>query len=162
VPLLFLAFIVVPIVELAVIMSVQRVVGLGWTLLALLAMSLLGAALVKREGLKAWRRFRTALEETRLPAEEVTDGALVLLGGALMLTPGFLTDAVGLLLVIPFSRTGINRLVRSRVRAGFGLGPARSRRATGSGSPGVVDVEVISVERDEPEGRGPAGELDDR
>jgi UPF0716 protein FxsA len=163
VPWLFVAFVVVPLIELAVIVSVQRVVGLSWTLLALLAMSLLGAVLVKREGLKAWRRFRTAMDEARLPTEEVTDGALVLIGGTLMVTPGFLTDLLGLALVIPPSRMLVNRMLRSRVRAGFGLGPARSRSRRGRDvEPGVVDVEVISVEREEPEQPGPAGELNGR
>jgi UPF0716 protein FxsA len=151
-PLLVLLFIVVPLVELAIVLQVRAAIGLDWTLLLLLIVSVVGALLVKREGVRAWSRFRDATQEGRLPAVEVTDGALVLLGGALMVTPGFLTDLVGLLLVAPPSRGVVNRILRARVRSAFGLGPPapgrpRSRRAADE----VVDVEVVSVERDEPE-----------
>lgn len=153
---LFVLFIVVPIVELAIIIQVGQVVGVGWTLFALIGVSVVGAAVVRREGFRAWQRFRDALAETRMPAAEVIDGALLLLAGALMLTPGFLTDAVGLLLVIPFTRGAINRGIRSRVRGTFGLGPARNGRdrprGPGERSPGaeVLDVDVIDVERTRP------------
>lgn len=86
-----------------------------------------------------------------MPAEEVVDGALVLLGGALMLTPGFLTDGVGLLLVVPVSRGLVNRSIRGRVRGAFGLAPPRRRASHPQTPPGdeVVDVEVVNVERDD-------------
>lgn len=151
-PILFVLFIVIPIVELAVIIQVGQAIGVGWTLAALIGMSLVGAALVKAEGLRAWRRVREALAEARMPAEEVVDGALVLLGGALMLTPGFLTDGVGLLLVVPLTRAALNRTIRGRVRGAFGLS---SRRGRPPGPPrppsddAVVDVDVVSIERDE-------------
>lgn len=150
-PVLFVLFIIVPIVELAIIIQVGQVVGTGWTIVALIVMSLVGAALVKREGLRAWRRVRKALAASRMPAEEVVDGALVLLGGALMLTPGFMTDAVGLAVVLPVSRGLINRGIRTRVRSTFGLGPARRSGERGAPRPSddVIDVDVIGVERDE-------------
>lgn len=155
-PLLFVVFIVVPLIELAVIIQVGQVVGAGWTIVALVTMSLLGAALVKREGLRAWGRLRTALDEARIPAAEVVDGALVLLAGALMVTPGFVTDALGLLLVVPLTRIGINRIIRSRTRSTFGLGPATPRRGTGPASrDDTVDVEVVDVRRDDGRGDGP-------
>lgn len=161
-PVLFVLFIVVPIAELAVIIQVGQVIGVGWTILALVAVSLAGAALVKREGLRAWQRVREALARGRMPAAEVTDGALVLFAGALMLTPGFLTDALGLLLVIPLTRSGINRLVRGRVRTAVGSPHARTSNresptghagdgGRGQGHDDVVDVEVVDVERDRPQ-----------
>lgn len=155
-PVLFVLFIVIPIVELAVIIQVGQLVGVGWTLVALIAMSLIGAALVKAEGLRAWRRVREALAESRMPAEEVIDGALVLLGGALMLTPGFLTDGVGLLLVVPPSRALLNRGIRGRVRGAFGLPHRRGGPPGPSRGPtddAVVDVDVVSIERDDPPDR---------
>lgn len=153
-PLLVFAFLVVPIVELAVIIQVGQRVGVPITLLALIGMSILGATLVKREGVRAWRRFREALNAGRLPATEVVDGALVLLGGALMLTPGFVTDGVGLLLVVPGPRDAVNRLIRGRVRGAFGLPKRPDRDRPGEQ---VVDVdpvdtpsaEVVDIERDE-------------
>lgn len=185
--LLFVCFVVVPILELAVIIQVGQVAGVVPTIVALIAVSLIGAALVRREGLRAWNRVGETLRAGRMPAQEVVDGALVLAGGALMLTPGFLTDAVGLLLVIPVTRALANRLVRTRVRsiflpgrassksgsqsrAGGGTGWQRGSHGSGSG-PGsprghgddVVDVDVVGIERngrEQPPGeaRGEAGD----
>jgi UPF0716 protein FxsA len=149
--LLFLVFIVVPVIELAVIIQVGEVIGPLLTVLLLLAMSIAGAWLVKREGLKAWRRFRAAMEQARIPAIEVVDGALVMLGGALMLTPGFVTDIVGLLLVIPVSRGLINRMIRTRMRWRFGIlsmaGPTVRQPVRSPDTP--IEVEVVGIERTE-------------
>jgi UPF0716 protein FxsA len=111
VPILVLAFIVVPLAELAVIVAVGDVLGLLPTLLLLLAISVAGGWLAKREGLAAWRRFQLAVAEGRVPTVEVADGAMVLLAGALLLTPGFLTDVVGVLLLLPPTRAALRRLV---------------------------------------------------
>lgn len=145
-PVLLLAFIVVPLLELWIISAVAARIELLPTLALLLLVSVVGAWVVKREGRAAWNRFRDALGQ-RVPAVEVVDGALVLVGGTLLLTPGFLTDAVGLLLVMPPSRALVNRAVRSRVRHSFGLGPASpgAQRTTTPGDP--IDVEVIDVKR---------------
>ncbi|CAN5259904.1 hypothetical protein BH20ACT9_BH20ACT9_18590 [soil metagenome] len=143
--LLFAAFVVVPLAELYVIFEVVGpAIGPLPTIAILLVVSVAGAALVRHEGVRAWRRFREALAQSRIPAEEIVDGALVLVGGTLLLTPGFITDVVGLLLVLPPTRALGNRLVRGRVRRAFGL---RVRRPA---SGDVVDVEVVRVERDHP------------
>lgn len=157
--ILFVLFIVTPLVEIFVLIQVGRVVGAPPTIAALVLVSLAGAALVKREGLKAWTRFRSALEAARLPAEEVVDGALVLLAGALLLTPGFVTDALGLLFLLPPSRALINRALRSRVRMSMGLGPAASRRSRtppSEDSPdGDIEVDVVDVRRTGDDGPRP-------
>lgn len=101
---LFVLLLVVPIVELAIIVRVARVIDVGPTLLLLIGISLLGAMLLKREGLAAWRRVQATMAEGRVPTTELADGALILFGGALLLTPGFLTDAVGFLCVLPPTR----------------------------------------------------------
>ena len=146
--LLFVAFIVIPIIELFVLIQVGQVIGAWWTVGILIAVSLAGAWLVKREGRASWQRFRGALGSTRVPAVEVIDGALVLIGGTLLLTPGFLTDVVGLALVVPPTRTLVNRTIRSRVRGRFGLGSApRGRARPDDAAP--IDVEVIDVRRDD-------------
>src|SRR4051794_26397441 len=90
--LLVVAFIVVPLVEIYVIIQVGQVIGPWWTILLLIADSLLGSWLVKREGARAWRALRTALAEGRMPATELADGMLSLVGGLLMVTPGFVLD----------------------------------------------------------------------
>jgi len=117
--ILAVAFLIVPIVELGIILEVEDVVGAPWTFAALIGLSLLGGWLVRREGRTAWRRFRDALDAARLPEKEVTDGALILVGGALLLTPGFGTDAFGLSCLLPPTRALISRALRSRVRRAF-------------------------------------------
>jgi UPF0716 protein FxsA len=122
--LLLLLLIVVPLAELYVIVQVAHLIGLVQTLVILLAVSIAGAWLLKREGAAAWRRVREATERGEMPATQVADGALVLLGGALLMTPGFITDAFGLLLLVPAVRValrgGIRRLIwrwgRNRMR----------------------------------------------
>ncbi len=102
-PLLVL-LLVVPILELAIIVRVARAIDIGPTLLLLIAVSVAGAILLKREGLAAWRRLQRTIAEGRMPTTEIADGALILFGGALLLTPGFLTDAIGFLCILPPTR----------------------------------------------------------
>jgi len=155
--LLLIAFIVVPIVELFVISQVGDLIGLLPTLVILLLVSVAGAWLVRREGRAAWRNFTAALQQARIPAKEVVDGALVLVGGTLLLTPGFVSDAAGLLLVLPPTRAVANRLVRSRARGLFALGSLgtpRGRRGGVRPPPRTrgaepIDVEVVDVQRDD-------------
>jgi UPF0716 protein FxsA len=113
VPALALAFIVIPLAELAVIVAVGKAIGFLVTFVLLLGFSLLGATLAKREGLAAWRRFRLAMAKGRVPTVEVADGSMVLLAGALLVTPGFITDAAGLLLLL----APVRALLRRRVPA---------------------------------------------
>src|ERR1700761_2617057 len=110
--LLVLLFIVVPIAELYVIIQVGEWIGVWPTLLLLLLDAFLGSWLLKHEGLRAWRRFNEALAERRLPAKEVADGFLVILGGALLIAPGFITDFFGVLLLIPPTRALARRVLR--------------------------------------------------
>ena len=86
--LLLAAFVLVPLVEIYVIIQVGQAIGPWWTILLLIADSMLGSWLVKREGARAWRALRSALDEGRMPATELADGMLILVGGLLMLTPG--------------------------------------------------------------------------
>jgi UPF0716 protein FxsA len=155
--LLLIAFIVVPIVELFVIAQVGDLIGLVPTLVILLLVSVAGAWLVRREGRAAWRNFTAALQQARIPAKEVVDGALVLVGGALLLTPGFVSDAAGLLMVLPPTRAVANRLVRSRARGLFALGSLGAPRPRRGGvrppprprATEPIDVEVVDVQRDD-------------
>ncbi len=102
--MLVLALLVVPLLEVVAIIGVGKVIG-GWpTFFLLLAESALGAWLVRREGARSWWSLSEALRTGRMPSRELADAALVLVGGVLLLTPGFLTDIVGFFLVIPFTR----------------------------------------------------------
>jgi UPF0716 protein FxsA len=110
-PLLLVAlFIAVPIAELAVIIQVGQAIGVWWTIGILVADSILGSLLMRSQGRAVWRRFNAALQSGRAPAREVADGVLVIFGGALLLTPGFLTDIFGLLLLLPPTRAVIRRV----------------------------------------------------
>ncbi len=108
---LVLAFLVVPIAEIWVIIQVGQAFGAWQTLVLLIAESLLGGWIVRREGRRAWRALRQSVDSGRLPNRELTDGALVLVGGTLLLTPGFLTDVVGFFFVLPFTRPFARRVV---------------------------------------------------
>ena len=102
--LLVLIFIVVPIAELAILIQVGQAIGVGWTVALLIADAVLGAMLARSQGRATWRRFNVAVQAGRPPAREVLDGVLVIFGGALLLTPGFLTDILGFLLLLPPTR----------------------------------------------------------
>ena len=157
--LLVAALIVVPLVELYVLVQVGSLLGIVPTLALLLAMSLLGAYLLRREGARTWRAFRQALQAGRLPAREVADGALVLFGGALLLTPGFVTDLFGLACVLPPSRAVLRRLLTGAVTRRLGVGPlpggpTRRGRAPRTGE--VLEGEVVQ-DPDPPQGGAAAG-----
>jgi UPF0716 protein FxsA len=146
VPLLIIALIVVPLVELYVIIKIGGSIGVVPTLFLLLLDSLVGAALLRSQGRAAWVRFNRALAENRMPAKEVFDGVLIVFGGALLLTPGFLTDIVGVLLLIPPTRAIVRgfsrRFLVARVAMGpraamWGAGRVRDRR--GRGRPGEAE-----------------------
>jgi UPF0716 protein FxsA len=98
------ALVIVPIIEIAVLIAVGQVIGLGWTLLLMLGTSALGGWLLKREGGKAWRAFQDDLQAGRPPGQTATDGVLVLVGGIFMLVPGFVSDIIGLILIAPPTR----------------------------------------------------------
>jgi UPF0716 protein FxsA len=147
VPLLILLFILVPLVELYVIIQVGGSIGVVPTLLLLLADSIIGSILLRSQGRAAWTRFNRALAENRMPAKEVFDGALIIVGGTLLLTPGFLTDIVGLVLLIPPTRAMVRAASRKLVISRFSMGPRaamwgygqmrdrRTARAEGARSP---------------------------
>ena len=119
--LLVVAFLLVPIAELYVLVQVGQRIGVLETIVVLLIVAAVGSWLVKREGLRAWRGFLQALHERRVPAREVADGALVIFGGALLLTPGFLTDVLGLLLILPPTRSALRGAVTARIARRLGV-----------------------------------------
>lgn len=105
-------FIVVPIVELYVIIKIGGLIGVLPTLALLLADAVLGALLLRHQGRGAWRRFNQAIAERRFPGREVADGLMIAIGGTLLLTPGFVTDVFGVLLLLPPTRAVARRLLR--------------------------------------------------
>jgi UPF0716 protein FxsA len=113
-PLLLLLFIAIPLLELYVILQVGEAIGVLPTIAILILDSLLGAWLMRSQGRRAWLRFNMAISEGRVPAREAIDGALVIFGGALLLTPGFVTDIFGAIFLLPFTRPFARRLLVRR------------------------------------------------
>jgi len=172
--LLFL-FIVVPLAEIWVIGQVWGAIGGIETILLLLVVSVLGAMLVKQQGVSVLDRIQRRLESGSMPTDELIDGGLILFAGALMLTPGFITDTVGVLLLLPPSRAVLRSVVGRRFRhrieaatvsgtsAGFnrgvGFGPGvdftswstSSASGTGSRRPsadGTIDLDDDAIVED--------------
>lgn len=114
---LALLFFVVPVLELAVIIQVGAAIGVLNTIALLILSGVLGGWLMKREGLGVVRRIQRATAEGRVPGSELVDAFLILLGGALMLAPGFLTDLLGLSLMLPPVRAVVRRVLRRRFEA---------------------------------------------
>jgi UPF0716 protein FxsA len=147
---LFVAFVVVPLVEIFVLIQVGQVIGPWWTIALLIADSILGSWLIRREGRRAWQALTSALSSGRMPAKELADAALILVGGTLMLTPGFATDAVGLFVILPFTRPLARRVLARVVTKHLVVsttGTPRNARHPGPGSEGrVVRGEVVDEE----------------
>lgn len=135
-----LAFLLVPLAEIYVLIQVGQVIGPWWTILLLVLDSILGTWLIKREGRKAWVALRERIETGALPGRELADAVLVVLGGALMLSPGFVTDAVAVLLILPLTRPLFRGLLTSyAVRRIVVTQPGNAPRP----GPEVVRGEVI-------------------
>jgi len=119
--LLFLLFLVVPIAELYVIVQVAGGLGIPETILLLIGISVVGAWLAKVAGIGVLNRFQRTVRAGRVPSAEVVDGALVLFAGALMITPGFLSDCLAIALLLPPTRAAVRGVILRRIRAGGGI-----------------------------------------
>jgi UPF0716 protein FxsA len=132
-PLMLLigVFVALPIVEIYVIIQVGQAIGAVPTIVLLVVESLLGAWLVKHEGRRAWQALTQTLSGGQLPGRELADAALVLVGGTLLLTPGFVSDVFGFFFVLPFTRPIARRVLlwvaarRLASRARRGYAPSR-------------------------------------
>lgn len=144
---LLLAFIAVPMIEIALFIQVGGVIGLWWTLAIVLATAVAGSLLVRMQGALALAQLRGSLRELRDPTEPLAHGALILLAGALLLTPGFFTDTMGILLLIPPVRSAVLRYLSRRIRVErFSVGDVpRSREPH---RPDVIDGEFVEIDRD--------------
>jgi UPF0716 protein FxsA len=149
-PVILLAFVVVPLVELVIILQVGQLIGVWPTVGLLVADSILGGLLLRSQGRSAWRRFTAALAERRPPAREVLDGVMIIFGGALLLTPGFATDAFGLACLLPPSRRALRGLLvarfSQRMIVSFGMGAAARHRRR----PDEPDIEGTFTDGDPP------------
>lgn len=162
---LALLFIVVPLIEIYFIVQLGQVVGAWWTIGLLIAAGFLGSYLVRREGRRSWLALQEALGSGRMPARELADGALVLVGGTLLVTPGFVSDVVGLFCILPvtrpLARALLTRVIARRMVVAFraagpgfrppsaGFGPPTTGTTPGPprGGPDVVSGEVVDDDR---------------
>ena len=153
-PFVFLAFVLVPIAEIAVFIEVGGVIGLWPTLGIVVLTALIGTSLLRAQGLAAFGRAQAAMNEGRLPVEEVMHGFCLVIAGALLLTPGFLTDIAGFLLFVHPVRLMLaraamkwfakNGTVHVHTSAGFAHRPGDTHAA----DPSIVDGEVEEVPRE--------------
>jgi UPF0716 protein FxsA len=142
--LLILLFIALPLAELFVILKVGDLIGAPLTILLLAADSVLGSVLLRSQGRRVWTRFREAVERGDVPHREVIDGVLVIFGGAFLITPGFITDIVGILLLLPPTRAGFRAWLIRRLGKRIEIRTMR-RRGTSD-----FDVEGTASEYDAP------------
>ncbi|MCU1593895.1 MAG: phage exclusion suppressor FxsA [Frankiales bacterium] len=142
--LLLLLFLIVPVVEIYVLIQVGQAIGAGPTVLLLILDALLGTWLFKREGRKAWTALTEAIAAHRVPGKEVADGALVVVGGAFLITPGFVSDVVGVLCLLPPTRAllrgVLTKVVTARLLGGLPKAPRGRPRPTVHE---VIDGEVL-------------------
>jgi UPF0716 protein FxsA len=144
---LALVFLLVPVAELYVIYKVGDAIGVLPTFLLLALDSVLGCLLLRAQGRAVWRRFNETMAAGRIPHREVIDGVLVIFGGAFLLTPGFLTDVAGLLLLIPPTRAFVRRIAVRRLgrRVAAGVADRPDRQSW--------DVDGTATEHDAASGR---------
>jgi UPF0716 protein FxsA len=168
--ILLILFIALPIAEIYVIIQVGQAIGILPTLALLILDGFIGAALARSQGGAAWDRFNRALSGGRVPARETFDGAMIILGGALLLAPGFITDVIGFSLLLPPTRAMLRgfvaRLARRRIAVSWIFtGGSAPRGTAGPGPqsgrapqhPSAYDYEGTAREVDEPEGELPRG-----
>ena len=162
---LFALFTLVPLLELYLLVTIGQYMGVGPTIALVAVTGMAGAALARREGRKALASYQAALAKGELPEDGILSGLLILAGGVMLITPGVLTDAFGLAMMVPPVRRGVAKLVKRRLQAriasgdvqvmhigsgavGFGAEQARGP-GSGPGSGSIVDVEVVDEQVDE-------------
>jgi len=162
---LLIAFIAVPMIEIALFIQVGGMIGLGWTLAIVLITAVLGTWLVRTQGMMALGQLSNSFSNVREPTEPLVHGAMILFAGALLLTPGFFTDAVGFLLLIPSVRQSAFRAIRARVnihsfssstKTGGSRKTETYRRGT-TRHDDVIDVEFHEIDENDDKTPGSSG-----
>ena len=167
---LFLAFVALALTELYLLIALGRAVGFWSTVGILLAISVVGTVVSRTQGARVMARWQEALNAGTMPAEGVLDGVLVLVGGALLIAPGFITDVLGISLLVPVSRAFWarhlrawleKRVARGDVNVSMGMGGVsmggagvrgvRGARPSARPVRGVIDIEGHEVSREEPQ-----------
>jgi len=149
-PRLLLLFIVVPFVELVLLLSIGARIGLWPTLGIIVITAIIGASLTKAQGAAVMIKAQTAMREGRMPHAEVLDGLMIIIAGAVLLTPGFLTDAFGFSLLFPpfrsVVRKRLSKALKDRVQI-VGPGGVVTPEGTTPHDDNVIEAEVIDVDK---------------
>jgi UPF0716 protein FxsA len=149
---LLFAFIIVPVIEIALFIQVGGFLGLWPTLLIVVLTAIAGTYLVRSQGLRALSQLQSSFGDMRDPTEPLVHGAMILFSGALLLTPGFFTDAVGFALLVPAIRHAVFAAIRARINIqGFGTpgpSPQSPQQSKRSGSD-IIDGEFVELPDDD-------------
>ncbi|WP_181349819.1 FxsA family protein [Thalassobacillus sp. CUG 92003] len=113
---LLLLIIIVPALEIGILVWAGNIIGPWWVILLIISTGVLGAWLAKQQGLETIRHFQQSMSMGQMPRDTLLDGACILVGGTVLLTPGFITDAIGFLLLLPVTRTPLKRVIGSLIR----------------------------------------------
>ena len=155
---LLLLFIGIPLLEIALFIQVGGAIGLWSTLAIVIVTAVLGAWMVRSQGAMAMQQLRGSFSNLQDPTEPLAHGAMILFSGALLLTPGFFTDAVGFALLIPGVRSWVYKALRSRVQVqSFQMGPDPRQNQHNSNGDRVIDGEFEEVDPTERPQNGPSG-----
>lgn len=154
---LFALFLAVPLIEIALFIQIGGLIGLWPTLLIVIVTAILGTFLVRSQGARELGRLRTSLNELEDPTGPLVHGAMILVSGALLLTPGFFTDAVGFALLVPGIRTVVFNWLRARVKLqSFTVGGAGFEPRPRQSGDRVIDGEFTEISPEDREKRGPS------
>lgn len=160
---LFVAFLAIPLIEITLFIQIGGIIGLGWTLVTVIVTAMLGTVLVRNQGALALGQVRASFNEMQDPTEPLAHGAMILFSGALLLTPGFFTDAVGFLLLVPGVRASAFRAIKARINVqAFDAGARRSgpQGRSPHASDDVIDGEFTELQPDADKSKRPSGWTD--
>lgn len=135
--LVFLAFLIIPFVEIYLLLQIGGIVGVFPTIALVVLTAIIGASLLRQQGIATWQRFQDNLQKGEVPAYEMVEGPILLVGGALLLTPGFFTDVIGFACLIPQARKKIAQYIIEKRLGQAGVSQQQQPKA----QPGVIDGE---------------------
>ncbi len=150
-----LIFIAVPIIEIAAFIKIGDIIGLWPTIACIILTAIVGTFVLRQQGLSVLQKAQTSLQNNQVPLDSVIHGAFLLIAGALLLTPGFFTDAVGFILLVPPARTVIAHFLWQRMKDKvhiYNTGPGGHGPGGGRGGPGgpIIEGEAVEVEPEDP------------
>lgn len=150
-PYLFLLFVIMPIVEIAVLIKVGGAIG-GWTTIGIVILTaVVGTAMLRQQGLATLNKAQSRMQSGEMPAQQLLEGLLLLIGGVLLLTPGFITDFFGFCTLIPISREFLARQLASRSMANMNVFVGGSINPGSRAGPGARPIHGAKIDPTQPQ-----------